>query len=202
MQVKDKTNTETATLSSSVRSEQVHGLSVCEQSLLTGVQWINTKKQSLRLLKSFFGFVSFPMWGLQRVTFWRLRMRIALTCWWIFDPTWLVCTAPARYIWPNIWNGKLEIHSLQIWRFLSWNLLKYIKHKFWHLPKFHLNLLVLPTLPKTGQSPPYTCIGIIENKHKLKIDCISSIKVNIEDTIYAIFLFVTNFWWWDFYKYD
>ena len=65
----------------------------------------------------------------------------------IFDPTWLVCTHTTHhtlhtthhthlfvhtalpYIWPtNSWNGKLEIHSLQICRFLSWNLLKYMKH--------------------------------------------------------------------------
>ena len=65
----------------------------------------------------------FPDRGrLHWVTFWRL-IRIAVTCWGFLDPTWLVCT-PKLHL-ANRWNGKLEIHSLQIWRFLSWNLLKY-----------------------------------------------------------------------------
>ena len=89
-------------------------------------QWRNSKNPSLPQIN--FWLPEFPDGGLHWVTFWHL-IRIAVTCWGIFDPTWLVCTADQLHL-ANIWNGKLEIHSLQIWRFLSWNPSKYIKHTY------------------------------------------------------------------------
>ena len=86
--------------------------------------WRNTKKWYAPDIK---------VWDCKNefLGFWAALLSDFLTldtnCCHLLGNLWLVCTANQLHL-GNIWNGKLEIHSLQICRFLSWNLLKYMKH--------------------------------------------------------------------------